>query len=180
MKEMLGADEIHMHPVAVIRRQASTTIENLDQSIPAGFAHADKTDLGALQIERAFFPAPAREGVRRTAHFNMWRLLSSSPTPCPLALADARTETLEDVVTGLAFFPSADLWVDTAFYHPNDHLRWVYFSQLNNQQLLVFKQYDSDKRYPSRVPHTAFNDPSCPASAAPRVSVECRCIVRWY
>ena len=30
------------------------------------------------------------------------------------------------------------------------------------------------------VPDTAFLDPSCPADAAPRVSIESRCLLRWY
>jgi hypothetical protein len=56
----------------------------------------------------------------------------------------------------------------------------VYFSKLSSDELLVFKQYDSDKRFPVRVPHTAFLDPSCPPDAEPRVSIESRCLLRWF
>jgi hypothetical protein len=30
------------------------------------------------------------------------------------------------------------------------------------------------------VPHVAFDDPSCPPDAAPRVSIEMRGIAYWY
>lgn len=175
-----GADEIHMADRTTIRRQAATKIEgDVIRSVVADFVHSDSTASGALQFE-ARYPPPQRPGVRRTAQLNLWRLLSATPTPMPLALCDARSVHPGDVTPGPAYFPSFDENIDTSFYHPNDHFRWVYFSDLTDQQLLVFKQYDSDPHYPPRVPHVAFRDPSCPPDAEPRTSIETRCLLRWY
>lgn len=181
IKELTGADEVNMLPVCMVREQTSSAIaKDIEKGVPATFVHADSTEAGAPQAERYFYPAPSGDNVRRTVQVNLWKLLSSTPTPFPLALCDARSVKPGDIVPGPAYFPSIDDSIDTAFFHPSDHLRWVYFSKLSNQELLVFKQYDSDKSAPERVPHTAFEDPSCPADADPRVSIECRCLLRWY
>ena len=181
IKELTGADEVNVMPFSMLRRQTASTIKkDIESGVPANFVHADTTERGAPQAEGFFYPPPSRRGVRRTAQINLWKLLSASPTPCPLAVCDPRSMRPDDVVAGPAYFPSVDGTIDTAFFHPNEHFRWVYFSGLTNQELLVFKQYDSDKRYPERVPHTAFIDPSCPPDAEPRVSLESRCLLRWY
>lgn len=182
LKEMTGADEVHVLPFSMVRSQKSTSIaKDIEKGVPAPMAHADNTDFGAATAEYHFYPkATNPEAVRRTVQVNMWKLLSSSPTPCPLALADVRSLRPNDIVPGPAYFPSIDASIETAFFHPSDHIRWVYFSKLTNQELLVFKQYDSDKRFPVRVPHTAFDDPSCPPDAEPRASIENRALLRWY
>jgi hypothetical protein len=182
LKDMTGADEVHVLPFSMVRSQKESSVtKDIEKGVPAPMAHADNTDHGAATAEHHFYPKAANpEAVRRTVQVNMWKLLSSSPTPCPLALADVRSVRPDDIVPGPAYFPSIDASIDTAFFHPNDHFRWVYFSKLTNQELLVFKQFDSDKRYPVRVPHTAFDDPSCPEGAEPRASIENRALLRWY
>jgi len=44
----------------------------------------------------------------------------------------------------------------------------------------VVKAYDTDRSRPWFVPHTAFEDPSAPAEAHPRASIEIRTISYWY
>ena len=181
LKELTGADEVNMLESSMVRSQASSGIEkDIEKGVPAPMAHSDSTEAGAPTAEHYFYPKPSRPNVRRTVQVNLWKLLSSSPTPIPLAMCDVRSLRPGDIVGGPAYFPSIDASIDTAFFHPNDHMRWVYFSRLNNQELLIFKQYDSDKSYPVRVPHTAFEDPSCPPDAEPRVSIESRALLRWY
>jgi len=41
-------------------------------------------------------------------------------------------------------------------------------------EALIFVTNESDPRRPHHVPHVAFDDPSCPATAVPRSSVEVR------
>lgn len=181
IKQITGADEVNMLPVCMVREQTASAIaKDLEKGVPATYVHADSTEEGAAQAERLFYPAPSQGNVRRTVQVNMWKLLSSTPTPFPLALCDARSVRPGDIVPGPAYFPSIDASIDTAYFHPSDHLRWVYFSNLTNQELLIFKQFDSDKNEPERIPHTAFEDPSCPGEAEPRVSIEARCLLRWY
>ena len=77
-------------------------------------------------------------------------------------------------------------------YYANDHSRdvlvvrysprhrWSYFSNMTREEVLVFKTNDSDPRQPHHVPHTAFNDPTCPVGVAPRASIEMRAIAYWF
>ena len=181
IKKVSGADEVCMMGHSLVRRQAASKItKDIESSLPADFVHSDSTDKGAAEGERFFYPPPSRPGLRRTAAVNLWKLLSSSPTPYPLAVCDARSLGAEDITPGPAYFPSIDGTIDTAFFHPNGRFRWIYFSKLTSHEILLFKQYDSDARYPTRVPHTAFKDPSCPSNAEPRISIESRCLLRWY
>jgi hypothetical protein len=50
----------------------------------------------------------------------------------------------------------------------------------NRDEVLVFKTNDSDPARPHHVPHTAFNDPSCPPGVTPRASLEMRVICYWF
>jgi hypothetical protein len=62
----------------------------------------------------------------------------------------------------------------------NPRHRWSYFSNMTREEALVFKTNDSDPRQPHHVPHTAFNDPTCPGGVAPRASIEMRAIAYWF
>jgi len=58
----------------------------------------------------------------------------------------------------------------------DDH-RWFYFPYMVKDELLIFKQFDSDPKARVRYCfHTAFNDPSIPADAPARQSIEVRAL----
>merc|ERR1719263_106705 len=58
----------------------------------------------------------------------------------------------------------------------DDH-RWFFFPYMQKDELLIFKQYDSDAKVPARYCfHTAFNDPNMPENAPARQSIEVRAI----
>jgi hypothetical protein len=63
-------------------------------------------------------------------------------------------------------------------YNPSH--RWLYFSNMTRNEALVFKTNDSDPEQPHAVPHSAFNDPSCPVGLPTRVSVEMRAAAYWF
>jgi hypothetical protein len=53
---------------------------------------------------------------------------------------------------------------------------WLYFRDMERDELLVIKAYDSDQSRLWRVPHTAFVDPSAPPGTTPRVSIDVRAL----
>lgn len=56
--------------------------------------------------------------------------------------------------------------------------RWFYVPQLRTDEALLIKCYDSETDGRARfVPHTAFTDPTAPADAPPRESIELRTLV---
>ncbi len=179
MLELTGADEIIVQRGSV-RRQAqlnATLGDPVPGSIPVNFVHSDFTPKGAVQAE-ARYPAPSRPNIRRKAMFNMWKLLSPGPTNTPLALCDSSSVLLDDIILGDSNLPDGSSF-ETAFFRHNKHHRWHYYSDLTAEQLLVFKQSDTDENFPALVPHTAFNDNSRPPAAS-RVSIETRCLAVWF
>jgi hypothetical protein len=178
MKIFSGADEVVMYPNCLIRRQDYGS--NPDRKNAANYLHADMTASGAQDMEKYLYSLSSNSCVKRVVHFNLWRLLSRGPTNLPLALCDIRSVKSDDAIEGNAYFPAIDRTIGTGFFHPNEHFRFIYYPNLTSNELLIFKQHDSDAIGPSSVPHGAFSDPSAPSDAEPRVSIEARCIARWY
>ena len=55
--------------------------------------------------------------------------------------------------------------------------RWYYYSKMKKDEVLLFKQWDSDRTLSGRVCfHSAFSDPSAPNDVPPRQSIEVRAI----
>jgi hypothetical protein len=181
MLELTGADEILFNPYSVVRRQAPLEDSSLASPVPvsttANFVHTDFSLDGAAGGE-VQYPAPSRSNIRRSAMFNIWKLLSPGPTNIPLALCDSASVVPDDVIPGDSVFPD-DSSFETAFLRYNSNHRWYYFSDLNSEQVLVFKQADTDQDAPRIVPHTAFSDNSRPPAAS-RVSIESRCRAVWF
>ena len=50
---------------------------------------------------------------------------------------------------------------------------------MKRDEALVFKTNDSDPGEPHCVPHSAFDDPTCPDGVAPRASIEMRGTAYW-
>jgi len=56
--------------------------------------------------------------------------------------------------------------------------KWYYFPSMSKDEVLLFKQWDSDSQLSGRVCfHTAIKDPSAPDGAPPRQSIETRAMI---
>lgn len=184
--ELTGADEVVFSTLPVCRstRGARLTLaKRLYNSRPAEFVHVDISAATAVAMAKRCEPKHRSEPVRRFAHYNMWRAFSPPPQDVPLAVCDSRSVSPSDLVEADAVMDipgkSEYSYVGLVIRYNPQH-RWSYFSHMNRDEILVFKAYDSDASQPSRVPHTAFNDPTCPAGHAPRASIEMRAIAYWY
>jgi len=65
-----------------------------------------------------------------------------------------------------------------SIFSHNPDMRWWYFSNMQADDVLFFKFYDSDHSVTWRSPHTAFRDSSF-ADANIRESIECRSVAFW-
>ncbi|MGV3655590.1 MAG: CmcJ/NvfI family oxidoreductase [Noviherbaspirillum sp.] len=107
---------------------------------------------------------------------NLWRPVLYPAIDTPLAVCDARTVKSGDWVETDIIYPARTGEIYQARYSP-DH-RWSYYPEMTPQEVLVFKTFDSRAGNPGRmVPHCAFDDPTAPADAPPRRSIEIRCLV---
>ena len=118
---------------------------------------------------------------------NLWRAISTPPQDWPLAVCDAQSVDPKEGTPNLMIrcdkLPDLDslgpieneeaLPAAFLFEYSEDH-RWYYYSDMKEDELLVFKLFDSEN--PSgRCPHAAFFD-GTRKDANPRESVEIRTV----
>jgi hypothetical protein len=182
IKARAGADIVVVNAPGVIRfSERSKQAGSLNNSMPARFAHVDISDSTAAQFSTN--AAPQGDVVRRSAHFNIWRVLSAPPQDVPLAVCDARSWMARDLIPADAIFDEPDKpeWsFEGLVVAHNPAHRWVWFPEMTADEALIFKTHDSDPSAPHCVPHVAFDNPACPADAPARQSIEMRAIAYWF
>jgi hypothetical protein len=179
-----GADAVVVTGAGVLRfGERSADSGRLNNSRPARFIHVDCSDATAAQFADRSRPQSDPRHVRRFAHYNVWRTFSPPPQDVPLAVCDARTLERDDRVPADAVFDVAGQpeWsFEGLVIRFNSKHRWLYFSNMTRDEALVFKTHDSSPGAPSQVPHSAFDDPSCPPNVPPRASIEMRAAAYWF
>jgi hypothetical protein len=120
-------------------------------------------------------PADAAK-VRRYAVVNIWRSIAGPVRDTPLAVCDARSVLVTDLVVGEVRYPKR---TGEIYYLTHSPLhRWSYFPEMDHDEALVFKQFDSQASGTSRfTPHAAFDLPDVPPDTPARESIELRCLV---
>ena len=177
-----GADRVVVTGKGILRfGERSPLSGKLFNSQPARFIHIDISDPTAREF--AARSQPDGQHVRRFAHYNVWRVITPPPQDVPLTVCDARSLAPEDLVTADAVFDAPNGAPEWSFegllvrHNPRHH--WCYFSNMSRDEALIFKTNDSDPAEPHHVPHSAFDDPSCPPGVGPRGSIEMRAVVYW-
>ncbi len=179
-----GADRVVVTAPGVLRfSEKSPDSGRLNNSRPARFIHIDISDATAGIFSERSRPQDVGRPVARSVHFNVWRVLSAPPQDVPLAVCDARTLSPGDLVAADAVFDVAGKpeWsFEALLVRHNPAHRWCYFSGMTPDEVLIFKTNDSQPGPAHHVPHSAFNDPTCPGGVAPRASIEMRAIAYWF
>ena len=136
--------------------------------------HNDYTEWSAPQRVRSLLPQEADALIaRRFAIVQVWRPIRHPVENWPLAIADAQSLSLGDMVVTERRYP--DRIGQTSVITHNPAHRWYWFPRMRPDEALVFKVYDSLKDGRARfTAHTAFEDPTTPPDARPRESIEIR------
>ncbi len=123
---------------------------------------------------RDILPDQAEELLkRRFAIIQVWRPIRHPVETYPLAMADARTLSPDDMVISERHAPGRIGQTYAISYNP-EH-KWFWFPRMRREEALVFKVFDSEKDGHARwTAHTAFDDPTTPPNARPRESIEIR------
>lgn len=157
-------------------RRADSQAMRVDKHVrePVPLIHNDYSDRSARQRVRDMLPAEA-EGLlaRRFAIINVWRSIEGPVLTMPLALCDAGTVDDDDLIPVERRARDRIGELQLAVF--NDKHRWFYFPDMAETEALLFKTHDSatDGRA-RRSLHSAFKDPTTPASAPPRQTIESR------
>ena len=161
---------------------------------PAGEAHVDlDTSTARAMAENTYRKEfPGGPGFKRFLITSYWRTFSPPPQDVPLALCDGRTSFGGEEKSNTLFivddFPSEqeavrpvegeDKMIAASIFSHNPGMRWWYFSNMQADDVLLFKFHDSDHSRTWRCPHTAFVDSTFP-DANIRESIECRSVAFW-
>lgn len=145
---------------------------------PVRYVHNDQTERSAIRRVRGHLPAEEAEQrlQKRFAIINLWRPIGSPVYTTPLALCDASSIEPADFLPTDLVYP--DKVGETFSLRANPAHRWYYYPQLRPDEVLLLKIYDSRTDIAARAgAHTAFDDPTTPAEAPPRRSIELRALV---
>lgn len=142
---------------------------SVEVELPSDMMHCDLTIKAAEETLAQVVPG-AGEG--RWVQLNIWRPITGPLTTLPLAVCDGRSVRPECYVHTPLVRPDFESEFLTLAHDPKQ--RWSYLPGMTRDEVIVFKNYDSD---PTKTPysvHGAFIDPHAPADAPPRESIEVR------
>jgi hypothetical protein len=165
---VLRGDDKEVGGQAVGERNHVTTMKTHGILHADYYEHVTAEALAAMSMQAAGVTERPRG---RLLGINTWRSLSPPPQDRPLALLDRRTLSAADIVPAVIKAPNAELNAIQASYSPRHRFCW--WSNMAQDEVLVFLQYEEGRGETSTVMHTAFSDPGCPP-AAPRQSIEAR------
>jgi len=112
----------------------------------------------------------------RVQIINLWRPIRGPLKDSPLAVCDAGTVSFDDLVPSDLVYPHRVGETYQVTYNPAH--RWFYVPEMGADEALLLKCFDSKTDGRARfAPHTAFRDPTAPANALPRESIEVRTLV---
>jgi hypothetical protein len=126
------------------------------------------------QRVRDLFPDEAESLLaKRVAVINVWKPISGPVLDTPLAVCDATSIGEDDLIpTNLAYAERTGEIYSLGFDAGH---RWLYYPRMRADEAMLLKCYDSETDGRARfTAHAAFDDPSTPADAPSRESIEVR------
>jgi hypothetical protein len=144
---------------------------------PATRVHVDHTADSGPQRVRDFFGDEAEALLRgRVQVINLWRPIRGPLRDAPLAVCDVESVAPGDLVASDLVYQHRVGEIYGVTFNPSH--RWFYVPQMQPDEALLLKCFDSATDGRARfAPHTAFEDPTTPADAPPRESIEIRTLV---
>nr|WP_233285349.1 CmcJ/NvfI family oxidoreductase [Bradyrhizobium acaciae] len=178
LKATLKADRVLIFDHTVRKRvEGAADIRGGGPRQPATRVHVDQTAVSGRNRVFEHLPDEAEQLVKgRVQVINLWRPIRGPLRDSPLAMADGTTVAPEDLIASDLIYPNRSGETYSVKYNPNH--RWFYIPEMTPDEAILLKCYDSATDGRTRFgPHTAFVDPTTPADAAPRESIELRTLV---
>jgi hypothetical protein len=144
---------------------------------PVPRVHNDYTVKSGPQRVRDLLGEDANDLLRRRfSVINVWRPIRAPIQDAPLAVADAQSVDSDDLVATDLVYPDRTGEIYYVKFNPSH--RWFYAPAMRRDEVMLIKCFDSADDGRARfVPHSAFVDPTTPADAPPRESIELRTLV---
>ena len=174
--EATGASRVQVFD-HTIRRRAPNVADRTPGAPrqPAIRVHDDYTEWSGPQRVRDVLPKEAEALLqRRFAFINVWRPIRHPAMEWPLAVCDERSIDPEDLVALDLVYRERRGEIYAGAYNPAH--RWFYFPDMQLDEALLIKCYDTRPDVARFVLHSAFDDPCSPIDAPLRESIEYRTI----
>jgi hypothetical protein len=177
LKKHMGADRVVVFD-RTRRSDAAEGAANPDgQRGPADRVHVDYTvasgpvragdAIGQAEVERVL------SSGGRIVQVNVWRPITGPVKRSPLALADAKSIGVDELVATDQRFPDRTGEIYQLAYGGDQ--RWYWASEMQRDEVILIKGWDSlDDGRARFTPHGAFRLPDQDPAAQPRESIEIR------
>jgi len=184
VKGALGASSAELIDYVVRRRHPTWPISTggtYEFQQPASRAHIDHSYEGGIAIIREAYRERAGAVLgRRWQLVNAWHPLRGPLVDWPLAVCDVRTvDFARDTMAG-DVVDRSQVFENTQC-HYNESQRWYYLSGQMPDELILFKNADSQEPIGAApgVPHASFDNPLKTDADFRRESIEMRVLVVW-
>jgi hypothetical protein len=177
LKEATGAYRVHIFDHTTRRRVPGAEDRGGGPRQPVQRVHIDHTARSGPQRVRDLLPDEADELLKgRVQVINVWRPTKGPLLDSPLAVCDATTVRADQLVPSDLVYPHRVGETYSVTFDPAH--RWYYVPRMQTDEALLLKCSDTSAAVPARfTPHSAFIDPTAPADAPPRESIEVRTLV---
>jgi hypothetical protein len=176
VREATGASRVVVFD-HTIRRRSDATPDRAPgvPRQPASRVHVDQTIWsGPKRVREIMGEQSEALLTKRAAIINVWRPIGYAARDWPLALGDARSIKADDLIaTDLIF---AHRRGETYGVAHDPAQRWLYIPDLEPDEAILIKCWDSDPDVARFAPHSGFADPTTPPGTPPRQSIEFRTI----
>ena len=181
-KKVTGAAHVHVfhHRLRAAKDNADGNGFNTSVQPYAIGVHRDSSRHAAEEAFLRFAgnAVDAKFCKGRFVYINAWRNITTDPIENNhLAVCDETgLASPDDYLASDLFMPGARLMQYGLSDHDAAKHRWYYyFPKMQLDEVLLFKQFDSDTALPGRMTfHTAFVDPTVRPDPPERQSIECR------
>jgi hypothetical protein len=177
VKAATGADRVVIFDHTIRRHIPGTYDDRIGPRQPVPRIHVDHTVKSGVDRVRIHLRDEADELLRgRVQIINLWRPIRGPVRDFPLAVCDASTVRFDELVAADHIYRDRIGETYQVLYNPAH--RWFYVPEMRTDEALLLKCFDTATDGTARfAPHTAFVDPTTPADAPPRHSIEVRTLV---
>jgi hypothetical protein len=163
-------------------RRTSSLEQQRNKNIrePADIVHNDYTARSGVKRLRDHFADDSDEAEKllqgRFAIVNVWRSMAGTIHNHPLVLCDASTVNPDDLISVERRAEERIGELQVALHNPGQ--QWYYFPEMQMDEALLLKTFDSETDGRTRFTiHSSFEYSDAPGDAAPRESIETRCLI---
>ncbi|KAH8799347.1 hypothetical protein F5884DRAFT_863518 [Xylogone sp. PMI_703] len=139
-------------------------------------------DLSKPEIEkriRKIFPDRADYLLKgRVRMVNIWRPISGPVKNWPLVVSDAQSISPDKILEFDRVLPGQLITARYGIQDPNT--KWYYLNEQQQNEVLLFKNYDSDNSVAQGIPHTSVELPNAAPDTPARESCEVRAFLFTY